>query len=173
MYKLLFALGLLCCLYACGEDNTSSATTPETTPTTQTTPTQTQQANMPMGGTPLYPAMSSEKATRLFRMTDYMDYVFYDLPFSMSHDKEADIKNAISYIGAIPTTTAMPQCPSIGRIFYQSKGEIIGEAEFHFNSESRCHYLVFLEDGKPKYSNLLTEIGVRNYTDIFAKVNNR
>ncbi|MFK7935794.1 MAG: hypothetical protein AB8G22_19935 [Saprospiraceae bacterium] len=154
---------LLCSLFffACGSDTkteNSSSTTPPTAAIVEE----------PLNE--LYPTLPLEKAERLFTETDYLDYVFYELPFSMNHSKEADIKNSIRYISTSPVTNRIPQCKSIGRIFYQAKGEIIGEAEFHFNNDVGCYYLIFMEENKPKYANLLTQTGVTNYSNLFSQV---
>jgi len=160
MYKLLFSFSLVFIFFACGGETTTQTTAP--------TPPAAAVEQEPIKN--LYPTLPLEKAEQLFKQTDYMDYVFYELPFSMNHSKDADIKNAIRYISTSPVTNRIPQCKSIGRIFYQAKGEIIGEAEFHFNSDVGCFYMVFMEEGKSKYANLLTDVGVGNYSNIFSQV---
>ena len=161
MYKLLFTLALPLFLLACnGQTETKDA--PVADPPAATI------VEEPLKQ--LYPTLPLEKAEKLFKEADYMDYVFYELPFSMNHGKRVDIKNAVAYISTSPVTNRIPQCKSIGRIFYQAKGEIIGEAEFHFNKEVGCYYLIFMEDGKPTYANLLTTKGVNNYNNIFSQV---
>ena len=160
MYKILVTFSILVTAFACGEpaaDNTST-----------TEPPAAALVEEPLKQ--LYPTLPLDKAERLFKQTDYMDYVFYELPFSMNHSKAADIQNSIRYISTSPVTNRIPQCKSIGRIFYQSKGEIISEAEFHFNDAQGCYYMIFMEEGQPKYANLLTATGVNNYNNLFAQV---
>jgi len=154
----IFAFSLL--IIACGktENNNTTAINPPTATVVET----------PLKE--LYPTLPLVKAEQLFTDTDYMDYVFYELPFSMNHAKKVDIQNSIRYISTSPVTNRIPQCKSIGRIFYQAKGEIIGEAEFHFNDKAGCYYFIFLEEGKPKYANLLTQAGVNNYNNLFNQV---
>lgn len=161
MDKLIYCL-LLFCFLACNDTSDSKAAVVVDPPAATV-------VEQPLRE--LYPTLPQAQAERFFQETDYMDYVFYELPFSMNHSKEVDIKNAIRYISTSPVTNRIPQCKSIGRIFYQAKGEIIGEAEFHFNNEVGCYYLIFMEEGKPKYANLLTTSGVNNYSNLFAQVN--
>lgn len=166
----LFLFFVLLFFIACGNPQSTETAIEETENSTPSATTETPTAAATQNASQTYPTLPTDKAEELFTKTDYMDYVFYDLPFSMNHSKTADIQNSIRYISTSPVNNTIPQCASIGRIFYQSKGEIIGEAEFHFNNEQNCYYMIFLEEGKPKYANLLTETGVRNYSNIFAQV---
>lgn len=167
MYKYLPFL-LLLFLVGC-EDSTSATTAKKkkeiVIPKAEPTPTQPTE---PL--TEKYPALPAKQAKKLFLQTDYIDYLFYDLPYSMSHEEKKDIQNAIRYISTSPVMSNIPDCASIGRIFYQKKGNVIREAEFHFNNQQGCYYLVFLEDGKPTYANLLTRYAVNNYNNIFGQV---
>ena len=159
----LLAILLLVVLVSCQNNSTTKQTDSTNSGTTSSQPAATTTSVV-------YPSIPLETIQNVFKKTDYIDYVFYELPFSMNHGKKSDIQNAIRYISTTPLTSDLPQCASIGRIFYQAEGKILTEAEFHFNEERKCFYLVFLEDGKPAYSNLLTTTGMKNYSNIFAQV---
>jgi len=137
----------LCCL-ACNSEKQQQAST-----------TTTPQKTAPAG--PSYPLYPMEKLKYLFDNSDYVDYVFYQLPISMSLSEKGSVQYAVSHV-SMDKPTVDPNCKSIGRIFYQLKGENIAEAEIHFNKNAGCNYLMFYENGKKTYANLLTEQGV-NY----------
>ena len=56
----------------------------------------------------------------------------------------------------------------MGRIIYQDKGEILMEADMHF--DKNCRHLVFYKDGKKVATNNMTEQGVAYFNQMFSKV---
>ncbi|RMF24674.1 MAG: hypothetical protein D6765_11430 [Bacteroidetes bacterium] len=107
---------------------------------------------------PALPSLPYETVQYLWENCDYVDYVFYQLPISMSMSDQNSIRYSISHI-AQDAATLNPNCPAIGRIFFQEKGENILEADIHFGEG--CRYFVFLKEGKPAYANLITDVGVQ------------
>ncbi|MCB0644498.1 MAG: hypothetical protein KDC44_22795 [Phaeodactylibacter sp.] len=104
----------------------------------------------------------------LWKSCDFVDYVFYELPVSMSLDNKKTIQYVLSHIAEDPAPLR-PECKSIGRIFYQVEGENVLEADMYFSEG--CTYLVFLEDGKAKYANYMTKDGVDYLNNNFQQVN--
>ena len=104
----------------------------------------------------------------LWENCDYVDYVFYELPFSMSLQEPAAIKNAISHFASDPAPMK-PGCKPIGRLFFQVKGENIIETDMYFSEG--CTYFVFIEDQKPKYSAYMTPEAVQFMNNNLAQVN--
>lgn len=169
----LFLLLLLLSFIACSENaatedaNTSSDTTTQTTPNNTAAPPP---ANTVPADRPTYPALPIEKAKELWDKCDYIDYVFFELPYSLSLNKDQDIKGTIRHISASPIQATTPVCKPIGRIFYQHDGENMAEADFYYSPASKCYYLVFLEDNQPKYGNLLTVDAVNYYEQTFSAI---
>lgn len=118
---------------------------------------------------PTYPSISQATLQKLWNECDYVDYVFYDLPISMNQSDQPSIRGAIRQI-AQESPIINPNCKSIGRIFYQIKGENYLEADLYFASD--CVYFLFLEDGKPKYANRLTAEAIQFYQNIFKQLQN-
>ena len=126
------------------------------------TPTTTQQESAPTQSTATYPAYPADKLQFLFNNADYIDYVFYELPISMSLNEKPSVQYAITHISGEPTPI-VSDCKSIGRVFYQQAGEEITSAEIYFNENKSCSYFMFYdENGKKAYVNAMAQEGI-NY----------
>ena len=123
-------------------------------------------ATQPAPALATLPGIPMEMLKNLWDNCDGMDYVFYNLPISMSLDNQPSIQNALSQIAEKPAAV-LPQCKSIGRIFFMIEGENILMAELYFAPE--CTYFVFLQDDKPAYANYMTSHGVQYFNDVFKQ----
>ena len=109
---------------------------------------------------PVLPSISKEYMKMLWDSTTYVDYTFYSLPMSMSFDNKPAIQNVLRHLEGTPV--ALPStCKPTGRAFFQRNGEDLGIAEFYLHTDCRC--FVFLEDGKPAYSNRIKDEGLGFY----------
>ncbi|MFT5744808.1 MAG: hypothetical protein ACI9XO_001146 [Paraglaciecola sp.] len=144
---------LLTFLWSC-TDSTNQEPTTETTPATNPAPVPAAKLEA------IYPAYPVEKLQYLFENSDYIDYVFYELPMSMSLSEKASIQYSISHVSA-EQAPINANCKSLGRIFYQLKGENVAEAEIVFNAPEQCSYFVFYDNGKKAYANQMTEAGIK------------
>jgi hypothetical protein len=147
MKNLLFLL-ILISLAACNKAGNDSQSATETQPTPQPLPAKAAGID--------YPGLPVERAVAMFNECNYVDGIFYDLPISMSQNEKASIQQTISYISDSPATI-YPNCAPIGRFFFQKDGDDMAVAEFYFSGQ--CYAFIFLEDGKPKYGNKLTDAG--------------
>lgn len=111
-----------------------------------------------------YPGLPVEKAVEMYNECDYIDVIFYDMPISLSQNERASIQNTIGYISDSPATL-FPDCKSVGRFFFQKEGDDMIQADFYFGG--KCYAFVFLENGKPKYGNKLTDQGKAYFEKIF------
>ncbi len=101
------------------------------------------------------PSLPVQTAQMLFEQCDYVDYVFYELPISMSLYEKPSIQRAVRHISATPAAMD-PRCKPVGRIFFQIEGENVVQADIYFTPG--CTYFVFLdEQGKPQYGNQMTD----------------
>ena len=114
-----------------------------------------------------YPTLPVEDASMLAQQCDYIDYLFYQLPLSMSFHDPTSIRSALGYIDVQPAPLA-PGCKSIGRVAFQSQGEIIMEAELYF-APNGCAQYVFLKDNTKTYGNLMHPTGVKFLTDLINR----
>jgi len=115
---------------------------------------------------PTLPSIPLETVEYLWANCDYVDYVFYELPISMSLDNQRSVQYVLQHISDAPAPL-LPECKPIGRIFYQVKGENVLMADLYFSQG--CTYFVFLENDKPKYANYMTEKGVAYLNDNFKQ----
>ncbi len=103
----------------------------------------------------MLPSLPVQTAQRLYEQCDYVDYVFYELPISMSLYEKASIQAAVRHISATPAGLD-PRCKPIGRIFFQIDGENVLQGDIYF--KPGCTYFIFLdEEGKPQYGNQMTD----------------
>lgn len=163
MYRIAIILIFGFCVFACGTDTSSDEATTNTE--TETTTTPKRQGIV-------YPSIPQAMMERLGKECDQLDYTFLELPFSLSANETAAKGSVMSFLRHISTTPAigLPDCPRLAKIYYQTKGEIILEADFYFSGKDECRYLVFYEDNKPKYANYLTAEANAYYMKIFQSV---
>ena len=121
------------------------------------------------------PSLPADEYARLRDSVTYIDYLFFELSFSMSMSEPPAIRYALE---GISPEAAVPRaaCPAMGRIFYKVGGRTVREADLHF--APGCTYLAFYgDDGRVAYANELSPAGeaffnnqfrqlLPNYTDI-------
>ena len=112
--------------------------------------------------------MSQAKFDLLIENCDYIDFILYNYDFSISQNQKSQIIGTLQQIGP-PLSEIPSNCNSIGRIFFQSKGENIAEADIYFSEG--CTYYYFLEDNKPTYAHQLSNNGILFYNQIFQQFN--
>jgi hypothetical protein len=113
------------------------------------------------------PVIPNELMQSLVDSADYVDYLFYNMDFSMSMDNKQGIMYSIANIGEQPAEMSAA-CKPIGRIFYQIKGRNAAEADLYFSNG--CTYLVFMKDNAPVYANSMSEVGVAFLNNQFAAI---
>lgn len=151
-YCTFLVIGIL--LVGCKNDNSNQKAKPDTIPS------QAQKETLQVDEEQL-PSISQEFMTDLFMKCDFIDFVFYELPFSMSFDNLNTIQSTMSWIStSVPILTK--NCKPIGRMVYQGKGEILVEAEMFISESDACGHIVWIIDGKPTYANRYN-INGKNY----------
>lgn len=119
---------------------------------------------------PTYPSIPFERLKHIFDNATYLDATFYELPISINQSETAQIQTTIAGISTQPIALA-PTCKATGHIWFQIDGKNIEEADIYFGD--RCVGYVWYENGKPAYSNALTEQGAAFYMNIFKSVNDQ
>lgn len=109
-------------------------------------------------------ALPKEMIDKMYAEVDYIDYLWHDLPFSLSQEEKESINTNISFISdqameAIPST-----CKPIGRKVYNIKGNTYLTADVYFTPS--CQFYVFLDGEKPIYASKMTAQGVTFYTQV-------
>lgn len=116
----------------------------------------------------IYRGVPNSLIQRLVNDCDYIDYILYNYDFSLSQNEKNQIMAAIQQIGPVFQGNHQT-CQSIGRVFFQAKGENIAEADIYFSDG--CLLYFFLDEGKPTYANQLSDVGVAFYNQIFNNFN--
>lgn len=112
------------------------------------------------------PPLPDEIRQQLLESCNYVDYIWHDMPFSLSLNERAAIISNINAIGTESPDSYPPSCRSIGRKNFQINGEIIIDADVYFGKE--CNYYIFLKDEKPMYSNKFSQEGINFYSNVIG-----
>ncbi len=119
---------------------------------------------------PGYPSITRDLMVNLYKDVTLIDYIFHNMPFSLSQSEKAAIQTNLSYISTTPMPQIPAACKPIGRQFYQIEGEIVLEADIYF--QEGCRFYVFIVNGNPTYANLMTEQGVQFFSSVIAQAYN-
>lgn len=109
-------------------------------------------------------ALPADKFQKLFSEATYIDYIFYDLPFSISQDDKPSISANLNLISREKMGPLNIHCKPLGREFFHIDGVITFEAEIYF--QEGCYGYVFLQNEKPIYANKISEDGMKFYNNI-------
>ena len=113
------------------------------------------------------PSISFEEMKDIYETCDFVDFIFYEVDFSMSIKDKNNIQRTLSF--ATPTVaTPNPACKAMGRVFFQRKGEVLTEADMYLGKG--CNYFIFHKDGKPTYANTISPQGQAYFAEVFSKV---
>jgi len=119
MHKLSFlAFFVFIILFSCSQKTPPSQETK--TPAATTASAQSTPSKATAQEAPLYPSMTQEMMTYLWNNCTYVDYIFYNLPISMSLDNEGAIKNSLQHISNQTVPASKANCKAAGKIFYQN-----------------------------------------------------
>jgi len=104
----------------------------------------------------------------MYETIDYIDYIFFDWDFSMNQSEANAVKAAVTFISDTSPTKIPADCKAIGRMVFQSKGEIIKEADLHY--ADNCYFYSFVnESNRPAFQNAMTDQGIAFYQKMFAQ----
>ncbi len=158
MLRYIFSLVFLLSLIACKNDK---PTTPPAATPPPPAPAAVHQVNLP--------SITLAEMENLNVNCDFIDYTFYDprLPMSISLDELSSIRQTLGHVSQAPPAPTAANCKPSGRIFYQSKGEYILEAEFYFTDG--CAFFVFFKDGKATYANDMADAGKQFFSNNIAQ----
>ena len=114
------------------------------------------------------PSISMADLEFLWENCNQMDYIYYDLPISMSLDNPYSIQQSLRHVSDTPVSQNVKNnCKPISRVFFKNSGEDLMEAEIYFSNG--CSFFVFFKEGKPAHSNYMTDAGVKYFNDILQK----
>ncbi len=123
-------------------------------------------AKTPAPAAQTLPSLPMDIAQNLAQNCTFIDYLYYELPLSMSFNEKNGIITAIRHISDAPAAKP-PNCKPIGRVTYQNDGENLLEADLYYSPG--CTFFIFLENNKPKYGNMMTPDGIKFYQDMIQR----
>ncbi len=160
MSKYTFILiGSLLMLISCQEDKKSKSEHQSKQTTQVTTSSDGLKNTIPPLGQDVFGKMAAE--------CTFIDYIWHDLPFSISQSEKSAVQNNILFISPEGVDEFPKHCKSIGRKSYQINGEIFLDADIYFGEG--CNYYIFLRDEKPIYVNRIKKEGVAFYNQMFKR----
>lgn len=104
----------------------------------------------------------------LWTTCTYIDYIFHDLPFSMSQDEKESIQANLNYISTEAQAYIPNTCKPIARQMFHVGGDIVLECDVYLSET--CQFYVFVENEKPKYANKMTPDALNFFGTMFSKV---
>lgn len=132
--------------------------------TPKATPVKTVQAE------PVFDKLPASILQRMWNEAELLDYIFHDLPFSMSQSERPSIQANMTYIDKFAQPIIPEGCKPAARQFYQVNGIIELEADIYFSQG--CYFYVFIVDGKPKYANKMAQDGINFFNTMISKALN-
>ena len=109
-------------------------------------------------------SLPQDQFQKLSNEVTYVDYIFHDLPFSISQDDKPSINANLQLISAEKFGPISKSCKPIGREFFHIRGVIAFEADIYF--QNGCYGYVFLDKETPIYANKISGAGMKFYTNI-------
>lgn len=116
---------------------------------------------------PAFPTLPIETLRTLVAECDYIDLIMYQPQFSMSQNERNAVMSTIQHISEVQAVHNTANSPN-GHIFYQAKGQTLLEADLYLRNEGS--YLVFYQDGKPAFANVMTQQGVAFFANILSRL---
>lgn len=111
-------------------------------------------------------SLPNERLLRLYNEATNLDYVFNNLPISMSMDNLEAIRTNLRHIDA-SGITVNPSCKNHdGNMIFSINGEIVEECYFYYRDA--CKYYIWIENGKPKYGNAMNDSGKSFMKETFS-----
>ncbi len=112
------------------------------------------------------PSLPLEVLQKLYDECTLIDYVFYELPLSMTVDQKPSIQNSLRHI-ADTSPALKASCKPVGHITYQISGHIVLEADFYYSEG--CTYYIFFENREKRYANYMTQEGANSIGNLIQQ----
>jgi len=155
MHKIIITLLTLFCFFSCKNEGSNS---------------QKAEENKTAASGPTFEKLPDVILRKMWNEAEMLDYIFHDLPFSMSQNEKPSIQANMTYIDKYAQPTIPQGCKPAARQFYQVAGNIELEADIYFSEG--CYFYVFIVDGKPKYANKMAQDGINFFNTMISKALN-
>ncbi|MFZ1786777.1 MAG: hypothetical protein WAT92_00635 [Saprospiraceae bacterium] len=113
------------------------------------------------------PALPEQELKNLVFNCTSVDYIFKELPISISFGKEEGLETNIFFASMETPSYGTNDCKSLARKSYNIGTEIYMEAEVFF--DENCHHYDFYKNGKLTYRSQITQQGINFYNNVIAQ----
>ncbi|HOY14749.1 MAG TPA: hypothetical protein PLY70_16500 [Saprospiraceae bacterium] len=113
------------------------------------------------------PALPEQELKNLVFNCTSVDYIFKELPISISFGKEEGLETNIFFASLEAPKYDAIKCKSIARKIYNIGTEIYLEAEVFF--DGTCSHYDFYKNGKLVYRSQITQQGISFYNNVIAQ----
>jgi hypothetical protein len=113
------------------------------------------------------PALPQNEYSLLVEQCDFIDYIFIDLPFSLSQNEKESIQQNILFIDRAGLDNIPQGCKPIARKFFKIKGNIVLEADVFM--DNTCQHFIFYKDNKAVYANKMAQSGINFYNNLIEQ----
>ncbi len=146
---------------SCGSDKKSNAAQTPNEPTAQQEPVKKDV------GSPVIPGIDQAVLAKLYNEAEYLDFLFFELPFSMNQSDKPSIQASLANFSPDPQNRIPAGCKPIARMMYQINGEIVDEFNVYFSKE--CTFFVQMVNEKPFAANKMSENGVKFFQKVLSQ----
>lgn len=151
----------------CGNNSAETNTANANNPTANKAQTKTAAAPSGMKNSVALQSIPKSTIMGLWNNCTYIDYIFHDLPFSMSQDEKESIQANLNYISSEVQAYIPNNCKPIARQMFHVGGDIVLEADVYLSDV--CQFYVFVEDEKPAYANKMSPSALQFFSTMFSK----
>lgn len=113
------------------------------------------------------PTLPDAELNVLLEQCDFIDYIFLNLPFSLSQNEKSSIQQNILFISKEGLSEIPANCKPIARKFFKIKGSIILEADVYM--DGNCSHFIFFKDNKAVYANKMEKSGINFYNNLIEQ----
>jgi hypothetical protein len=117
---------------------------------------------------PEIPGLPADIYAKLMSEVTFIDYIFHDLPFSLSQDDEQSVKQNIAFIDLNSPMKHIPaNCKPFARKFLKKGGTELYHVDVYLSPACQCYVFVdYANKNKPLYANKMTPEGVQYYARV-------
>ena len=113
------------------------------------------------------PPLPQAEYSMLIEKCDFIDYIFIDLPFSLSQSEKESIQQNIQFIDRNGVESIPSGCKPLARQFFKIKGDIVLEADVFM--DQNCRHFIFYKENKAVYANKMAQSGINFYNNLIEQ----
>jgi hypothetical protein len=113
------------------------------------------------------PSISHDLIDKLYAEVDFVDYIWHDVPISLTIDTKEDAYTNVGFISQSTVGKIPVNCKNSARKFLNSKGNTLATLDVYYGEG--CNFYIQIESNKAVAANYMTEKGVNFYANIMKQ----